>query len=230
MSVLWFAVPSVEFGREYDHAEMNAPAAEEDGTAGTTGTTREKPLKMARYLNSLNTRPSFDPYLSSDLPDMGGTAMTSSLSSSGLAMDSSNVPMSAGMTASKSTDSSLSALAGTNGLAADLAAGAADFEQNPESDSFFYIEMLLESLARLGKLGLALDVVAQRLPVELHQLVDATIDEVDERWVFTGVSCSDCASKIIADHHHFSCAGTSLCVAHQSLHDPSQSSLRRPPH
>ncbi|WFD31722.1 Xaa-Pro aminopeptidase [Malassezia sp. CBS 17886] len=52
---------------------------------------------------------------------------------------------------------------------------------SPEADSFLYMEMLLESLAQLGKIGYALEMVVQRLPFELHQLVDATIDEVDLR-------------------------------------------------
>ncbi|KDQ19891.1 hypothetical protein BOTBODRAFT_142567 [Botryobasidium botryosum FD-172 SS1] len=56
--------------------------------------------------------------------------------------------------------------------------------RNPESDSFAYMGMLLESLAVLGKLGPGLDAVSQRLPVEIHGLVDATIDEVGERAEF----------------------------------------------
>jgi exocyst complex component 4 len=53
--------------------------------------------------------------------------------------------------------------------------------RNPESDSFAYIETLLESLAVLGKLGSALDIVAQRLPSEIFTLVEITLDEVAER-------------------------------------------------
>jgi len=53
--------------------------------------------------------------------------------------------------------------------------------RNPESDSFAYIETLLESLAVLGKLGSALDIVAQRLPGEIFALVETTLDEVAER-------------------------------------------------
>ena len=55
------------------------------------------------------------------------------------------------------------------------------YEQNPEMDSFLYIEMILESLAKLGNLGFALEVVTQRLPIELHALVDTTIEQVDHR-------------------------------------------------
>ena len=53
--------------------------------------------------------------------------------------------------------------------------------KNPETDSFTYIETLLESLAVLGKLGNGLDIITQRLPTEIYALVDATLDEVDER-------------------------------------------------
>lgn len=56
--------------------------------------------------------------------------------------------------------------------------------QNPESDSFTYLETILESLAILGKLGVALESVTQRLPMEIYSLVESTIEEVDERTEF----------------------------------------------
>lgn len=55
---------------------------------------------------------------------------------------------------------------------------------NPETDSFSYMETLLESLAVLGKLGNALDSISQRLPGEIFGLVEATLDEVEERAEF----------------------------------------------
>jgi exocyst complex component 4 len=54
-------------------------------------------------------------------------------------------------------------------------------QRNPETDSFTYIETLLESLSVLGKLGGGLDIVAQRLPGEIFSLVDSTVEEVSER-------------------------------------------------
>ena len=54
-------------------------------------------------------------------------------------------------------------------------------QRNPETDSFTYIETLLESLSVLGKLGGGLDIVAQRLSGEIFSLVDNTVDEVSER-------------------------------------------------
>lgn len=60
-----------------------------------------------------------------------------------------------------------------------------DSSRNPESDSFTYMEMLLESLAVLGKLGSGLDTITQRLPIEIYSLVEATIDEVNDRTEFS---------------------------------------------
>lgn len=58
---------------------------------------------------------------------------------------------------------------------------SAQSNRNPEADSFAYIETLLEALAVLGKLGLALDIVAQKLPQEIYSLVETTLDEAAER-------------------------------------------------
>ncbi|GAA6056040.1 hypothetical protein JCM3770_006995, partial [Rhodotorula araucariae] len=53
--------------------------------------------------------------------------------------------------------------------------------RNPEVDSFAYIEMLLESLAALGKFAEAFDAVGQRIQGEMFALVEATVEEVEER-------------------------------------------------
>ncbi|KAF8756135.1 exocyst complex [Rhizoctonia solani] len=55
---------------------------------------------------------------------------------------------------------------------------------NIESNSFLYIEMLLEALAVLGSLGGALDTVNQRLNVEIFTLVESVISDVHERAEF----------------------------------------------
>lgn len=52
---------------------------------------------------------------------------------------------------------------------------------SPEADSFAYVEMLLESLTTLGRLGYAIDVTTQRLPSELFGVVETVIEEVGER-------------------------------------------------
>jgi exocyst complex component 4 len=52
---------------------------------------------------------------------------------------------------------------------------------NVEMDSYGYMEVLMEALAVLGRLGSALEVIAQRVAGEVHALVEATLDEVEER-------------------------------------------------
>lgn len=54
---------------------------------------------------------------------------------------------------------------------------------NPEADSYTYIENLLEALFVLGKLNNAMDIITQRVPSEIHALVEVTLDEVEERCV-----------------------------------------------
>lgn len=109
------------------------------------------PPRLRYFLNDLVTRPNEPPFNLND-----------SLIESHLHQRDSRMSLSS-LTSTRS-----------NGIATNR-------QKNPEADSFTYIETLLESLAVLGKLGNGLDVVAQRLPTEIYSLVDATLDEVDER-------------------------------------------------
>jgi exocyst complex component 4 len=56
-----------------------------------------------------------------------------------------------------------------------------DASRNPEADSFYYIQLLVESLNKMGRLDVAVDSIEQRLPVELFRVVDKTNNEVDQR-------------------------------------------------
>ena len=56
-----------------------------------------------------------------------------------------------------------------------------DATRNPETDSFQYLQMIIESLNKLGHLDVAVDHMEQRLPVELFSIVDRTNQEVDLR-------------------------------------------------
>ena len=56
-----------------------------------------------------------------------------------------------------------------------------DASRNPETDTFYYIHMIIESLSRLGRLDVAVSRIEQRLPVELYKVVDKTNTEVDAR-------------------------------------------------
>lgn len=113
-----------------------------------------RPLKLTRFLNNLALRPSNEnPY---DLAEESDLAKVTPSASAQL-------------------------LSSTSAGALPSRRQSAPVSQNPESNSFEYIETLLEALAVLGKLGGALDSVAQRLPIELFSLVEATIEEVRDR-------------------------------------------------
>ncbi|CAP73735.1 uncharacterized protein PODANS_2_10950 [Podospora anserina S mat+] len=56
-----------------------------------------------------------------------------------------------------------------------------DPQKNPEADTFYYITLLVESLNRLGRLETAVDMLKQRLPVELFAVVNETINDIDQK-------------------------------------------------
>ena len=56
-----------------------------------------------------------------------------------------------------------------------------DASRNPEADSFYYIQLLVESLNKMGRLEHAVNSIEQRLPIEMDRVVDRTINEVDKR-------------------------------------------------
>lgn len=171
-------LPVVKFGSDYQgesgstEAEGRLALAAEAGSKATSTSPAES-LQLTRFLQNLRSRPSFDPNLASDIPE--SALMTSTRSFSALTGELRSGTGAAGMALSESG-------AGAE-LGGSRAGGkfGAEFDQNPEADSFLYIEMLLESLSRLGKLGTALNIVSQRLAMEIHQLVDTTIDEVEAR-------------------------------------------------
>ncbi|KAI7903171.1 uncharacterized protein BX663DRAFT_433609 [Cokeromyces recurvatus] len=64
-----------------------------------------------------------------------------------------------------------------------------DLDKNPETDSYYYMEIIMESLLVLGDIPAALETIQERLPIEIHSLIDKTISEVEQRpinkWVET---------------------------------------------
>ncbi|EZF30740.1 hypothetical protein H101_05634 [Trichophyton interdigitale H6] len=54
-----------------------------------------------------------------------------------------------------------------------------DISRNPETDTFYYIHLLLEALHKMGNLDVVVDRIEQRLPVELYSVVDKTGAEVN---------------------------------------------------
>ncbi|KAI8915401.1 Sec8 exocyst complex component-specific domain-containing protein [Powellomyces hirtus] len=60
-----------------------------------------------------------------------------------------------------------------------------DLETNPETDSFHYILCLVEALFLLGRLREALELVRDRLPIELYYVVERTVQETDRGYAGT---------------------------------------------
>lgn len=54
-----------------------------------------------------------------------------------------------------------------------------DASKNPESDTFYYIQMIVEALNRRGYLEDLMTRIEQRLPVELYKVVERTNNEID---------------------------------------------------
>lgn len=126
---------------------------------------------------SVRAAPTHDSEYTEDLPDRYRYFLAE------LAIRSNDSPLDVEDHRLRGSTSASSPIAGVNSFASssNLAGIAVSHNKSPESDSFAYMETLLESLAVLGKLGSALDAVAQRLPQEIYALVDSTLDEVSER-------------------------------------------------
>lgn len=120
---------------------------------------------LSRYLTNLSMRPSTDPLLSE--PHTSDPASTAAIAEpSSPTVDTSRPPPSPLLPHSLD----------------DLSAPTTSTSRpNPEANSFTYIESLIESLACLGKLTYAIELIVQRLPHEIYNLVEETIDEVSER-------------------------------------------------
>ncbi|KJY00072.1 exocyst complex component sec8 like protein [Zymoseptoria brevis] len=58
---------------------------------------------------------------------------------------------------------------------------AEDTTRNPEADTFYYIQLLLESLNKMARLDVAVDAIENRLPVELFTVVERSHMEVEQR-------------------------------------------------
>jgi len=58
---------------------------------------------------------------------------------------------------------------------------AEDPQKNPEADTFSYVTLLVEALNKLGRLEAGVDMLKQRLPVELFAVVSETINDIDQK-------------------------------------------------
>ncbi|KAI0080371.1 hypothetical protein K474DRAFT_1590049 [Panus rudis PR-1116 ss-1] len=166
------ALPVGDF-EEIAQAEALLPRPNSTTSPVTPSSSRSR---LDKYLDDLNMRPNDPPF------DPSETNYRNSLPGLGLSSSNAN--------AMDSRNSFFSITGFENG------------DQNPEADSFTYIETLLESMAILGHLGSALDVVSQKLPQEIYSLVEGTIEEVAERaefgrrgWVVSTSTSSSMTSR-----------------------------------
>ncbi|KZT30767.1 hypothetical protein NEOLEDRAFT_1159877 [Neolentinus lepideus HHB14362 ss-1] len=176
--------------------------------------TSSRPSRLFRYLNDLALRPNDPPYDLSE-PNFRNSIPGQRLSESGGLPSSSSLNAINGLVSSNSIDALVQSTS-----------------QNPESDSFFYIETLLESLAVLGKLGNALDVVTQRLSGEIYSLVEATLDEVAERAEYGRRTSLGIGTSIRPDGVYvfsgISSFGATVTISTMSVTGPMKGSLIRP--
>lgn len=165
------------YGSDADVFPVQKVEFEEEGTSSeplkvTIPSTPISPVsrstRLNKYLDDLNIRANEPPYDLNEQTYRDGSS-TALQASASMALGMSSAP-------SRSSLTSLNGPSLTNG-----SQNPAQANRNPEADSFAYMETLLEALAVLGKLGLALDVVAQKLPQEIYGLVETTLDEVSER-------------------------------------------------
>lgn len=56
-----------------------------------------------------------------------------------------------------------------------------DTTKNPEADTFYYIQLLVEALSRMGTLDTAASATNERLPTEMFKAHDRALDEVEQR-------------------------------------------------
>ena len=164
-----FAVPVVEFEDEPLPSDT-VPQPSTPTTPVTPTSPTSRPSRLSRYLHDLALRPNNPP----DDVDEPGFRQSVSFSPAGLSVSTS--------ASNLRTGNGLSSISSFANLASIAGGGSSQTQsRNPETDSFAYIETLLESLAVLGKLGSGLDVVAQRLSSEIFTLIENTIEEVGER-------------------------------------------------
>lgn len=171
-------MPLVDFGE--DAEPTPSPAASRDPTAsfqahssGRSTARLPRLSKLQRFLQNLALKPSgADPALDEALEDLLLDPTEAAEADDGL-----------GGSLSLGAGEGIDGFSASTAQSGTKARREAQKRRNPEFDSFSYIEMLIESLAALGKLGYALDAVGQRVQGEMFALVEATVEEVEERCV-----------------------------------------------
>ncbi|KAI8994873.1 Sec8 exocyst complex component-specific domain-containing protein [Pilobolus umbonatus] len=58
---------------------------------------------------------------------------------------------------------------------------AEDPEKDPDTDAYYFMEIIMEAFQVLDEIPSVLETIQERLPIEIHSLVDKTIAEVEKR-------------------------------------------------
>lgn len=144
---------------------------------------KRRPTRLAAYLNRLAQKPAFTRNIDEAIDDNTNDMMTVKAPTDVAADPTSGQNIT--RSGSLASISSVSGIVPAQPNKATIHNGHTDSNDkkgSPEQDSFAYIESILESLAYLGKLGIAIDNVLQRNPLEIYNLVESTALEVDERY------------------------------------------------
>ncbi|GAA5911557.1 hypothetical protein JCM5296_007207 [Sporobolomyces johnsonii] len=180
-------LPLVDFGDDAEQPpSIPSHLAASFHTSGRSTARLPRMSKLQRYLHSLALKPSSNPMLDEPVDELmldPHEAEDDSLGGFG------SLSFGAGETfGSLAEAGSGGGGGGAGGEGGGGGAGSGGTKErqgqrrrNPEVDSFAYIEMLMEALAALGKLGYALDAVGQRVQGEMFALVESTVEEVEER-------------------------------------------------
>lgn len=168
--------------------DLNGPGFAVDPEAFGKG----RPTRLAAYLTRLAQKPAFtrniDEAIDDNFSDVAPVKAPTDTAAD--AAGGQNITRSGSL----ASISSASGIPPPQQIKAPIQNGhieSTDKKGSPEQDSFAYIESILESLAYLGKLGIAIDSVLQRNPLEIYNLVESTALEVDERYVMLALQrCS----------------------------------------
>ncbi|GAA5829923.1 hypothetical protein JCM11251_007933 [Rhodosporidiobolus azoricus] len=178
------SLPLVDFGDDADPVpSLTSSSALSQATSfhssGRSTARLPRLSKLQRFLQNLALKPAgMDPTLEEAVEDL--LLDPSEEADDGLGGFGS-VAFGAGDTLESGAAKAAAGVGGKAGAAGKKADASSKPRKNPEVDSFAYIEMLLEALAALGKLGYALDAVGQRVQGEMFSLVEGTVEEVEER-------------------------------------------------
>jgi len=150
-------IPVVDFGEDVEQAAGPAHLEASFHASGRSRAKLPQQSKLQRYLNYLSVRPSINPLFDEPIDEY----VEAPVDDLALGYEGGSFALPA--------------------LGTEPEATKRPAAKNPEIDSFAYIESLMESLACLGKLGYGLDAISQRVQGEMFNLVDLTVEEVDER-------------------------------------------------